>query len=267
MEEHSLTLVEQTPPEVVKGATIAAKELHKLVSSREKRLVLGDKQYLFFEDWQTVGKFYGVTASVTKTEELRDGDNFIGFLAHAIALKDGNEVSGADAECTRDEPNWQDKPRFQLRSMSQTRACAKALRNCLGWVAVLAGYEPTPAEEMAGVKTGKGHWCSIHNCTFFKKGKMKGWAHKIGDTSEWCNEESTDEPIDTRDTTEPREGDTPDESEGIPTNAGELLKWVSSHGKDYNRTWLVNGPCKIEEKRITEEIESVYEEVKALMGW
>lgn len=37
---------------------------------------------------------------------------------------------------------------FQLRSMAQTRACAKALRNVLAWVVMLAGYKTTPAEEM-----------------------------------------------------------------------------------------------------------------------
>lgn len=42
-------------------------------------------------------------------------------------------------------------PLFQLKSMAQTRACAKALRNVLAWVAVLAGYKPTPAEELDGL--------------------------------------------------------------------------------------------------------------------
>jgi hypothetical protein len=32
--------------------------------------------------------------------------------------------------------------------MAQTRAVAKALRLCLGWIMALAGYEATPAEEM-----------------------------------------------------------------------------------------------------------------------
>jgi len=35
-----------------------------------------------------------------------------------------------------------------LSSMAQTRAGAKALRNRFAWVVVLAGYRPTPAEEM-----------------------------------------------------------------------------------------------------------------------
>ncbi len=40
-------------------------------------------------------------------------------------------------------------PLFQLRSMAQTRAQAKVLRNVLSFVPVLAGYRPTPAEELA----------------------------------------------------------------------------------------------------------------------
>jgi len=39
--------------------------------------------------------------------------------------------------------------------MAQTRACAKALRNVLAWVVVLAGYAPTPAEEMDSVTVNK----------------------------------------------------------------------------------------------------------------
>jgi len=35
----------------------------------------------------------------------------------------------------------------------------------------------------------KGHYCTLHKTVFFKRGKMKGYAHPIGDTGEWCNEE------------------------------------------------------------------------------
>lgn len=41
-------------------------------------------------------------------------------------------------------------PQFQLRSMAQTRACSKVLRNGFAWVVVLAGYKPTPAEDLTG---------------------------------------------------------------------------------------------------------------------
>ena len=39
-------------------------------------------------------------------------------------------------------------PQFQLKSMSQTRAISKVHSNVLKWVVVLAGYNPTPAEEV-----------------------------------------------------------------------------------------------------------------------
>lgn len=42
------------------------------------------------------------------------------------------------------------KPLFQLRSMAQTRAEAKALKGVFSWVVVLAGYKPSVAEEMTG---------------------------------------------------------------------------------------------------------------------
>lgn len=42
-------------------------------------------------------------------------------------------------------------PLFQLRSMAQTRAGAKALRNVFAWVVVLAGIKPTPWEELEGM--------------------------------------------------------------------------------------------------------------------
>ena len=42
------------------------------------------------------------------------------------------------------------KPLFQLKSMAQTRACSKVLRQVFAWIVVLAGYRPTPAEEMTG---------------------------------------------------------------------------------------------------------------------
>ncbi len=39
-------------------------------------------------------------------------------------------------------------PQFQLRSMAQTRAIAKVHSNVFRWVAALAGYKGTPAEEL-----------------------------------------------------------------------------------------------------------------------
>jgi len=149
METKVIAKIEETPAEVIATAQLAAKQLTTIISSRPNKLVVGGKQYLYFEDWQTLGKFYGVSARVLSTEELFKGKIAIGYLAKAAAVHNGYELSTAEAECTQAEPNWSSKPMFQLRSMAQTRACSKALRNCLGWVAVLAGYGEGTAEEMA----------------------------------------------------------------------------------------------------------------------
>jgi hypothetical protein len=147
--------IAREPEVVLAEAKKAAQSLQNVVSKKHKPVIFNGEQYLEFEDWQTVGRFYGVTAKVILTEFV-DFGAASGFLARAVAIRsDGMEISAAEAMCLNDEPNWSRKPLFQLRSMSQTRACAKALRNVLAWVVVLAGYKPTPAEEMTGNEQGK----------------------------------------------------------------------------------------------------------------
>jgi hypothetical protein len=119
------------------------------------------KRYTRAEDWQFIGAFFGHTAIVRDCEEIKDDEGKVmGYLARAeVITRTGGVVSGAESACLRDEPNWAKKPAFQLRSMAQTRACAKALRNVFAWVAVMAGLQPTPAEEMQ-MPQNSGVYCS-----------------------------------------------------------------------------------------------------------
>jgi hypothetical protein len=145
------------PPEIVlQEAKEAATALVELIKSKPDLTVrLNGHDYLKFEAWQTIGKFYGASPKVTETKYIEYGE-IKGFEAKAVVINSGGlEVSGAEAMCMDDEPNWKKKPMFQLKSMAQTRASSKALRNVFAWVVVLAGYKPTPAEEMDGVKGRK----------------------------------------------------------------------------------------------------------------
>jgi hypothetical protein len=141
--------VAREPAIVLAEAQRAAKALQEVIESKPNKVRFNGKTYLTYEDWQTVGRFYGIAAKVMSTTLVEYGE-ISGFEARAVAVRTdtGLEISGAEAMCLRDEANWKTKPMFQLRSMAQTRACAKALRNVLAFVPVLAGYEPTPAEEM-----------------------------------------------------------------------------------------------------------------------
>lgn len=113
----------------------------------------GQSEHIQYEGWQTVGKYYGYLVKTFDSEYVEYGGVW-GFKAKATVVNEhtGIEVGGAEAYCMSDEYNWKNKPKFQLASMAQTRAGSKALRQILGFVVALAGYNPTPLEEME--KTG-----------------------------------------------------------------------------------------------------------------
>jgi len=169
--EKSLSMETFNPEVVVEQARRAANALKDIVEKKPKKVVINGEQYLEFEDWQTLGYFYGFTVETGEAKEIiRDG-KIIGYQAKSIVYRNGVRVGGAEASCLRDERNWADKPEFQLKSMVQTRAAAKGLRNVLAWVAVLAGYKPTPAEEITGEenKNGKCPFCGTTG-KYHKKG-------------------------------------------------------------------------------------------------
>lgn len=214
------------PPAIVlENAKTAARALVDVISNKPRPVILNGETYLEFEDWQTCGQFYGYTVK-TGDAEMVEIDGVKGAKAHAdlIDIKTGLYVGGAEAYCMRDEEHWHTRPKyewqgqgpdrqrvkigdevvpwFQLASMAQTRAGAKAFRNRLAWVVVLAGYRPTPAEEMSestvSVKVEERrtvdkseHYCTDHNTNFFKKGKMRSYAHPVDGQTEWCYEHTS----------------------------------------------------------------------------
>jgi len=138
----------RAPEIVLEEAAKAAQALRDVIERKPNKCVIEGKTYLTFEDWQTLGRFYGVTAAARSTNYVERG-RAQGYECHAEAIRaDGQVIGAAQGECLDDEKKWRDKPLFQLRSMAQTRAQAKALRSILAWVVVMAGYAPTPAEEI-----------------------------------------------------------------------------------------------------------------------
>ncbi|MDF1536092.1 MAG: hypothetical protein P1S46_06250 [bacterium] len=161
------------PPEVVlREAQQVATALKDVVEKAGLAISMGkdrggkERKHLQLEAWQTAGMMFGCTASIVWSRQV-DVNGAAGYEARAEVLaQDGSVISAAEAMCLNDEEKWSTKPKyewvdgrrrkvgdepvpmFQLRSMAQTRAMAKALKNVLSWIVVLAGYQPTPAEEM-----------------------------------------------------------------------------------------------------------------------
>jgi len=138
------------PTGMLDKAKTASVILKRVVQEAGLIVKIGPSEHIKFEGWMVLGQLFGVTCMVQSTAELTQNDEFYGYEASAAVLRDGQVISRAESMCCIDEPNWKNKPRFQLRSMAQTRACGKAFRNCLSFIVSLAGYSATPAEEMTG---------------------------------------------------------------------------------------------------------------------
>ncbi|MDY6893856.1 MAG: hypothetical protein SVO01_00335 [Thermotogota bacterium] len=156
-EETSLVLADNNKEQIrysIEFAAEASEALKKIVDKCGlSQKFGGNKEYLQFEAWLTVAKFYSASPKIEWTNSiLDDNKEIIGYDARAVVLNnEGVIIGAAEASCMRDEPNWTNRLAFQIKSMAQTRAQAKALRSCFAWVVVLAGYNPTPLEEMDGI--------------------------------------------------------------------------------------------------------------------
>lgn len=163
MNTQALTKGNGEKPELEMRAQVAfgrkaLAELRMLVRNRPNPVIINGKRYLEFCDWQILGAFFGITSYIVTTDGIykevpsESVPNFvfkelIGFWARAEARQDGKVLSAAEAECMMDESNWKKKPRFQVRSMAETRACARVLRQCLQWVVKLPDERGTPQPE------------------------------------------------------------------------------------------------------------------------
>lgn len=131
-------------------AVAKAKIFTGIVESQKLYTKMGQGKHLHVEAWLTMAEGYGLSAGVESDEILYDPEgNEIGGRAKAIVMDGlGTIIGRATGYCMRSEATWRTKPIFQLTSMAGTRAVSKALSLKLRWVVVLAGYSPTPLDEM-----------------------------------------------------------------------------------------------------------------------
>jgi hypothetical protein len=143
------------PVQIVARATETANTLADVVRAKNLTKDIQGKQHVLVEGWTLLGSMLGVFPVTVWTQPVENG-----WEARVEARTiDGKIVGAAEAQCTRDERLWKTRDDYALRSMAQTRATSKALRQPLGFVMTLAGFEATPEAEMpaaeATVKGGK----------------------------------------------------------------------------------------------------------------
>lgn len=173
------------PPEtILREAEMVAAPWSKKVESLQLYKTISDKKHLYIEAWQMMGAMFRVTARIRETRYVEFGE-VKGWeaTAEAFHIPTGQVISTADGMCLSEEEKWGPRTKYrdnwvtdeatgkrkndriadgfvstplqQLRSMAQTRACSKVLSNLFKWVAVMKGYQGTPAEEMSGEEGGE----------------------------------------------------------------------------------------------------------------
>jgi len=140
------------PAEVVENATTQATLLMDIVEKTGCFQKIRDKKYLQVEAWETIGAFNRVHAETKEVTAIMEDSQVVGYQAHVQLWRDGQVIGGAIMPCYFSEnacrgKSGDDKHKACM-SAAQTFATSKAYRMNFSYVAILAGYQAMPAEEL-----------------------------------------------------------------------------------------------------------------------
>ncbi len=105
------------------------------------------RNYPKIEWWSSVSSSLGIFPRVLYSKRL-DRDDEIAYEAKVEVHRNGQIIASGEAMCSNREDRWRNADEYAIKSMSITRASGKAYRIPLSFLAVMAGLEVTPAEEM-----------------------------------------------------------------------------------------------------------------------
>lgn len=135
------------PEEMVAVASRLATTLKRVVDQQKLYAVISGKKYPQVEAWMTIGRMDNVVAQ--EESVVRHDDGSFEATVVLVRLSDNSIVGRGSALCgAPDDKPWASRAEYNRRSMAVTRATSRAFRMQYSWIMALAGYEPTPAEEM-----------------------------------------------------------------------------------------------------------------------
>lgn len=126
------------------------KDLAKFAAANNLSVNIAGKQYMQVEGWQFIGTQMGLTDVVQSCERVKtDNSKEIQYRAEVTIInQNGTIISRGFAFASNLEKKKTSFEEYAVASMAQTRAIGKAYRNFLAWIVKMAGYEPTPYEEV-----------------------------------------------------------------------------------------------------------------------
>jgi hypothetical protein len=138
------TLFGADPERALARIVKVADKLAHTIRAQKLAVRISGGEHVLVEGWTLLGTLLGVYPVLVWSRKLDDG-----WEARVEARTlDGRIVGAAESECLRTERKWANADDYAVRSMAATRATSKALRQPLGFVMSLAGFDVTPAEEV-----------------------------------------------------------------------------------------------------------------------
>lgn len=147
---------------------VVKNKLYTPIVSKKKQqdgsYITETKNFVNVEGWQFAGASMGIFPKIVDEERIvEDGkvtcqsygkNQEAPIYKYKVTVEleqisTGKVVGRAVALCSNQESKKKTFDEFAVLSMAQTRATGKAFRITLGWIMKLAGYEATPAEEVA----------------------------------------------------------------------------------------------------------------------
>lgn len=127
--------------------SVIAEEAAKAIKAAGFTTKIQNRDYVQVEGWSMIGLAWGCCAR-ERDVHYEEG---LGWVAHVdiCRLDTGAVVGGASHVVGDDEKVWASRDTYAKRSMAVTRATGKAFRMMFSATVKMAGYEPTPAEEMS----------------------------------------------------------------------------------------------------------------------
>jgi hypothetical protein len=133
--------------QLVQSASALASTLRDIINDRGLYKHIQGRDYVMCEGWTTLATLCGLMPREVACE--RDETGAYVAVVSLVRIADGVELTRASAECGGDgDELWQKRAAYARRSMAITRATGKVCRISLSWVMNLAGFQPTPLEEM-----------------------------------------------------------------------------------------------------------------------
>ncbi|MBC8377463.1 MAG: hypothetical protein H8E26_15605 [FCB group bacterium] len=145
--DNHITLFNQDPEKAYEEA----QHLVNIMASRCKGpgylVNIKGRVYPRIEWWASVSASLGLFPRTVFARNL-DRELEIAYEAKVEVCRNGQVISSGEAMCSSKEARWENAPEYAIKSMAITRASGKAYRIPLSFLAVMAGLEATPAEEV-----------------------------------------------------------------------------------------------------------------------